>query len=344
MDGFEPKKLLILRIYQILNEYSDADHKLKQADIIAYLASEYGIECERKAIARNIDYLKHAGIDIVQDRGDGYYLAERRFEHGELRFLTDSVIANRNVCESYTKEIIRKLVKEGGVYYKNYARCVDLGDWRKSENKEYFLNIELLSEAIEKKVKVTFRFMHYGVDKRLHARKPDKETVNPYKLFFKNGHYYLACNVDKYDQLIFCRIDKIADIEVTNIPAKDGAVVKGAERGINLGIISNSAPYLFVERPLKIVFEAATDDVVNMIDYVLDQFGDDVEPQGDEDLAVAVRRKRKGAVARVARQEHQRGDSKDERALRVSENKRAKRVEGPSFFVKSVKMFTQKPL
>ena len=276
MDGFEPKKLLILRIYQILNEYSDADHKLKQADIIAYLASEYGIECERKAIARNIDYLKHAGIDIVQDRGDGYYLAERRFEHGELRFLTDSVIANRNVCESYTKEIIRKLVKEGGVYYKNYARCVDLGDWRKSENKEYFLNIELLSEAIEKKVKVTFRFMHYGVDKRLHARKPDKETVNPYKLFFKNGHYYLACNVDKYDQLIFCRIDKIADIEVTNIPAKDGAVVKGAERGINLGIISNSAPYLFVERPLKIVFEAATDDVVNMIDYVLDQFGDDV--------------------------------------------------------------------
>lgn len=276
MDGFEPKKLLILRIYQILNEYSDADHKLKQADIIAYLASEYGIECERKAIARNIDYLKHAGIDIVQDRGDGYYLAERRFEHGELRFLTDSVIANRNVCESYTKEIIRKLVKEGGVYYKNYARCVDLGDWRKNENKEYFLNIELLSEAIEKKVKVTFRFMHYGVDKRLHARKPDKETVNPYKLFFKNGHYYLACNVDKYDQLIFCRIDKIADIEVTNIPAKDGAVVKGAERGINLGIISNSAPYLFVERPLKIVFEAATDDVVNMIDYVLDQFGDDV--------------------------------------------------------------------
>ena len=210
------------------------------------------------------------------NRGDGYYLAERRFEHGELRFLTDSVIANRNVCESYTKEIIRKLVKEGGVYYKNYARCVDLGDWRKSENKEYFLNIELLSEAIEKKVKVTLRFMHYGVDKRLHARKPDKETVNPYKLFFKNGHYYLACNVDKYDQLIFCRIDKIADIEVTNIPAKDGAVVKGAERGINLGIISNSAPYLFVERPLKIVFEAATDDVVNMIDYVLDQFGDDV--------------------------------------------------------------------
>ena len=133
------------------------------------------------------------------------------------------------------------------------------------------------------------------MDKRLHARKPDKETVNPYKLFFKNGHYYLACNVDKYDQLIFCRIDKIADIEVTNIPAKDGAVVKGAERGINLGIISNSAPYLFVERPLKIVFEAATDDVVNMIDYVLEmkiwllQFGASVKVLSPASLVKSIK-------------------------------------------------------
>ena len=303
MDTFEPKKLLILRIYQILNEYSDADHKLKQADIIAYLARDYGIECERKAIARNIEYLKQAGIDIVQDRGDGYYLAERRFEHGELRFLTDSVIANRNVCEAYTKEIIRKLVKEGGVYYKNYARCVDLGDWRKSENKEYFLNIELLSEAIEKKVKVTLRFMHYGVDKQLHARKPDKETVNPYKLFFKNGHYYLACNVDKYDQLIFCRIDKIAEIELTGKTAQDRLRGGDGRRRQYDRLCARS-----VRRRRRHQGDAHRKDDVH----------GDGKPQGDEDLAAAVRRKRKGAGAGVAGQEHKRGDSKDEGAVRVS--------------------------
>lgn len=275
MEGYEPKKLLILRIYQILNEYSDVDHKLKQADIIKYLAKDYGINCERKAVARNIEYLQRADVDIVQDRGNGYYLAGRRFEHGELRFLTDSVIANRNVCPSYTKEIIRKLVKEGGVYYKNYARCVDIGDWRKDENKEYFLNIELLSEAIERRVKVKLKFLHYGADKKPYSRKQDKETVNPYKLFFKNGHYYLACNVDKYDGLIFCRIDKMSEIETTDLSVKDMSRVKGAERGINLGYISNVSPYLFFEKPVKVVFEA-TDDVANMIDYVLDWFGDDV--------------------------------------------------------------------
>ena len=97
MEDFEPKKLTILRILQVLGEYSDADHKLRQQDIIEKLSSLYGIECERKAVARNIDFLQRAGFDIVADKR-GCYLASRRFEHGELRLLTDSLLANRNVC------------------------------------------------------------------------------------------------------------------------------------------------------------------------------------------------------------------------------------------------------
>lgn len=56
MDNFEPKKLLILRILEILTEYSDGNHKLRQVDIISLLKHLYGIECERKAVARNIDF------------------------------------------------------------------------------------------------------------------------------------------------------------------------------------------------------------------------------------------------------------------------------------------------
>ena len=84
MEGYEPKKLLILRIYQILNEYSDVDHKLKQADIIKYLAKDYGINCERKAVARNIEYLQRADVDIVQDRGAGLNTASCVFSPTRL--------------------------------------------------------------------------------------------------------------------------------------------------------------------------------------------------------------------------------------------------------------------
>ena len=116
MDNFEPKKLLILRILQILTEFSDCDHKLRQNDIISLLRIQYGIECERKAIARNIEFLQTAGYDIVADN-TGVYLAEKKFETGELRLLIDSVLSNRNICKTHTKELIKKISEEGGKYY-----------------------------------------------------------------------------------------------------------------------------------------------------------------------------------------------------------------------------------
>ena len=80
---------------QILQEFSNCDHKLRQNDIISLLKVQYDIECERKAVARNIDFLQQAGYDIVKD-SDGIYFASRKFEPGELRLLIDSVLSNRN--------------------------------------------------------------------------------------------------------------------------------------------------------------------------------------------------------------------------------------------------------
>ena len=60
----EPKKLALVRIWQILLTYSDYDHPLKQEDIAEILEREYGIVLERKAIGKNISLLREAGVDI----------------------------------------------------------------------------------------------------------------------------------------------------------------------------------------------------------------------------------------------------------------------------------------
>ena len=144
MESFEPKKLLILRILQVLQEFSDCDHKLRQNDIISLLKVQYDIGCERKAVARNIDFLEQAGYDIVRD-SDGIYLSSRKFEPGELRLLIDSVLSNRNVCKAHTKEIIGKLTAEGAKYFKSYAKHVtNLDDWQKDDNCDYFLQYRTL--------------------------------------------------------------------------------------------------------------------------------------------------------------------------------------------------------
>ena len=49
MNSLEPKKLALLRILQILEQYSDCDNPLKQEDIANYLDKDYGIVIERKA-------------------------------------------------------------------------------------------------------------------------------------------------------------------------------------------------------------------------------------------------------------------------------------------------------
>ncbi len=276
MESYEPKKLLILRILEILTEYSDSEHKLRQGEIISLLNVLYGIECERKAVARNIEFLQQAGYDIVSD-GTGTYLAERKFEAGELRLLIDAVLTNRNICKSHTKDLIAKLTKEGGKYFKNYAKhVVNLDDWQKDESRDFFYNIELLCEAIEKKVKIEFYYNSYGTDKKLHARKEQKPLVNPYGLFLKNGHYYLVCNFDKYDNHSYCRVDKITEIVFTEQPMKPLSDVHGFENGLNLGRLNNRLPYLYEDESQRIEFITAN-GAENMIDNVLDWFGRDVQ-------------------------------------------------------------------
>lgn len=64
MDSLEPKKLALIRIWQILKDYSDDRHPLTQEHIANLLEQDYGIILERKAISRNISLLKEAGADI----------------------------------------------------------------------------------------------------------------------------------------------------------------------------------------------------------------------------------------------------------------------------------------
>ncbi len=275
MESYEPKKLLILRILEILTEYSDAEHKLHQGDIISLLKVVYGIECERKAVARNIEYLQDAGYEIISDKS-GVYLAEKKFETGELRLLVDSVLSNRNVCKAHTKQLIEKLIKEGGKYFKNHARhVVNLDDYLKADGQELFLSVELLSDAIFTKNKVRFRYQDYGADKKLHPRRESPYTASPFQLFMKNGGYYLACAFEGHGDLAFVRVDRMTEISVLKERARPVTSIKGCENGLDLGKLQSRLPNLYYDEPQEIVFETRNRPQ-NILDYVFDTFGKDV--------------------------------------------------------------------
>ena len=147
MEGYEPKKLALLRILQILQTYSNPEHPLKQEDIAGYLQKDYGIEMERKAIGRNLALLKDAGYEIESDRA-GSYLQTREFTDSELQILIDSVLSSQYISEKYSRDLIDKLCSLSSKYFRSHIQYIHtLGDWGKTDNKALFYHIELVDEA-----------------------------------------------------------------------------------------------------------------------------------------------------------------------------------------------------
>ena len=285
--SLEAKKTLIVRLYQVLYEYSDAEHPLTQSEIIDLLDKNYGVEAERKAIGRNMSCLMEMGVDIVNTR-KGCYLAERPFENSELRILIDSVLCSRHMCSrhinaGHSRELIDKLIKLGGRNFKAHVKHVfSVSDWSKSENNAFFYNVDLIDEAIEHDRRIAFDYNKYGIDKKLHKSKSHK--VSPYQMILRNQHYFLmACDED-WGDVTFYRVDKISNIRILDAPRTPLREVRGYEHGINYKEIALSRPYMFSDKPEKITLVCPE----WFFDEIADWFGTDVGVEATDDKTIRV--------------------------------------------------------
>lgn len=267
-NSLEPKKLALLRILQILEQYSDCDNPLKQEDIANYLDKDYGIIIERKAVGRNLSLLKEAGYDIASDRR-GSYLAEREFDDSELRMLIDGVLASRYITAKHSKELIERLCSLSNKYFRSHVKNIwSVNEWSKTDNQALFYNIEIVDAAIEQGKQIAFCYNKYGADKKLH--KTSDQRVTPYQMILRNQRYYLiACN-EKWKNLGHYRIDRITDIRLTDEPATPLRSLPGHESGINYKEYATSLPYMFTDKPERVEFLAEP----AIIDQIVDWFGD----------------------------------------------------------------------
>ena len=285
MDSTEPKKLALLRVLQVLKNYSDIDHPLKQEDIISYLSKDYGIQIERKAVGRNIALLKEAGYDI-QSNGSGCWLSEREFEDSELKMLIDGILSSKYISEKHSKELIEKLCKQANIYFRSHVKNVhSVGDWSKTDNCAFFYNVEIIDEAIETGKQIKFYYNKYSVDKQLH--KSSRQTASPYQLLIHNQRYYLMCYNEYWHEMSYYRIDRITNIEIIDEAATPLHTIKGYGNGINYRDISSSLPYMFSDKTESVSFLA----VEGIIDQIIDWFGYDIliEPQDSGKVKVTVK-------------------------------------------------------
>lgn len=299
MSSIEPKKMAILRILQILNEYSDYNHPLTHEDIANKLYHNYGIELERKAIGRHINDLidvfdqeslsKKSGdyMTIVSDKRRGTYIEKRVFEDSELRMLIDGVLSSKYINTKHSTDLINKLCSLSNKYFRSSVKNVySINEWSKTDNYSLFYNIEIIDEAIEKGLKIKFNYNKYGIDKKLHQGK--EHIVSPYQLILHNQRYYLMALEEKWKNISYYRIDQIKKMEILEknflTPLKD---VEGYEQGLDYQDLASSRPYMYTDKAEIVEFYARE----SMLGQIIDWFGTNIEIEKVEERKIKVQLK-----------------------------------------------------
>ena len=297
----QPKKNNIMDILDILKKYSDENHTLRQKDIEDILESKYDMPVERKTVKRNLDNLIEFGFPIEyketirimpgkdpitgektmeeSSKKTDFYL-EREFTNAELRLLIDGLLFSKHVPYAQCKNLVEKLEGLSNKYFKSRVGFISKLSDESTDNKQVFLNIEVLDEAIAGNRKVSFKYLEYDTDKKQHIKKDADGNeriyvVSPYQMAAREVKYYLICNYYKYEDISNYRIDRITDIKILeNEVAKPFKKLKWSKgkQYIDLAEYMKEHPYMYASDNVRVSFR-----IVNpMISDVIDIFGKDV--------------------------------------------------------------------
>ena len=127
MAGQKNTKLKLLYLKEILEKYSDENHILNSNDIAEKLLCDYGLECERKSIYKDIEVLMDYGMDIIKARTpkNGYFLASGMFEIAEIRLLSDAVQAADFITKNKTKKLVEKIEGFTSIYQADVLKNIN---------------------------------------------------------------------------------------------------------------------------------------------------------------------------------------------------------------------------
>ena len=216
----ESNTLAPLRVLQILQKYSDKNHKLKHQEIINILDREYGISSERKKITRILTNLETAGY-IIERTKNGCYLECDDFDDSELRLLIDSVLFSKHIPSRFADDLINKLKNLGSISFREKAKYIyHANSFMRTAYKDIFYNIDIISQAITEKKAVSFFYNMYDLDATLHHVVDEKYMIYPYILMATNNNYYLVGEELKSKKVLSLRVEKITDIEIVTTREK----------------------------------------------------------------------------------------------------------------------------
>ena len=208
----------------------------------------------------------------------------------ELRLLIDGLLFSKHVPYSQCRELVQKLEGLSNRYFRSRVKFIRTLPDNAPQNRQLFYTIDVIDEAIGKGKKIAFRYATFGVDKKRRPRagedgKPKEYVVSPYQMAAANGRYYLIACTDPHDNVSHYRLDRIADVRLTDEPVRPAKTVQGLEKGVDLPKHMAEHLYMFAGRSETVTFRMKK----YLIDDVIDWFGADVTFSDEDEDAVTAR-------------------------------------------------------
>lgn len=220
MARLSNQRIKILKIWEILRQESDEQSPMPTSALIERL-NDMGISADRKTIYSDIQLLNEFGYEIMTARGreNAYYVIERPFDTAELKILVDAVRASKFITAKKSKALIEKLAREAGDCKAEILKRDVLFDTVKHTNEEVYYNINYINEAITQKRKVSFLYFELDTKRhRVYRKGKWRYKVNPIAMVFNDGHYYLVGYMDRYENTVSYRIDRMEKVQVEEYP------------------------------------------------------------------------------------------------------------------------------
>ena len=232
-----------------------------------------GITCERKSIYADVKTLNQLGFNIMTTLSPkrGYFMATRQFELPQVRLLVDAVSSAAFITPKKTSDLISKLE---GLVSKNQAADlisqVYIDSNTKCNNEEIYYVIDKLHDAIINKYKVSFQYRRRNIDKKNKKSYVNKEfKVSPYALIWKDDHYYLVCNNEKYDNLMNLRLDRIRKISPIDEPVRPISQVSDYENEFDVADYTSKMFNMFSGYNASVTLICN----LNLREEIMDRFG-----------------------------------------------------------------------
>ena len=274
------QKLKILYIMDLLLRQSDQEHPVPLQQILDHLDA-HNISAERKSIYADISALKDYGLDILSSR-KGYWVASRDFELPELKLLVDSVQSSKFITHKKTLSLIKKLERLTNVHDAHQlSRQVYVQNRVKAMNESIYYHVDKLHAAIAQNRQIRFHYFEYNVAKERVLRHGGAwYTISPFALAQDDENYYLVGYDSAAGHIKHFRVDKMADISLTDHP-RDGLEVY---QSLDLSRYTRTVFGMFSGNPVPVRLRFSN----ALVGAVIDRLGRDVMliPDGDAHFTV----------------------------------------------------------